>query len=108
MENKNKKGFFSFLFSFSKILTIVWIVAWIETILFSQLATIFRFGDALSIQYIVETVTEIGVIIVGFYFSSKTVENVAKGIQRHKINLLDREEAKNNTDDSDSENIPIE
>lgn len=91
MEKEQKKTFFSFLTSFSKIITIAWLAVWIESILFSQLATIFSLGDSMSIQYIIQTVTEIGVIIAGFYFSSKTIENVAKGIQRHRSEMLDKE-----------------
>lgn len=103
-----KKNPLAFVASFSKGITVVWLVCWVETILFSQLATFFNFGDALSIQYILQTVTEIGAIIAGFYFGSKTIENVAKGIQRHQAEMFDKMNPQEYTDNSDAENIPIE
>ena len=120
MKHREGKKVLSLLSSFSKIITIVWLAVWIESIIFSQLATLFSFGDAISIQYVLQTVTDIGVIIAGFYFSSKTVENVAKGIERHRLDLLNREninreveleveefERNLNSDDSDLDNIPL-
>jgi len=77
----NGKNLLSYITSFSKIITLVWLGIWIETILFTQAATIFNFGDATSIQYINENVMQIGVIICGFYFCTKTVENVAQGVE---------------------------
>ena len=53
------------MWSFSKVITIIWIVIWIETVVFSQFATIFSFGDATSIQVINDNTKEIGMIITG-------------------------------------------
>lgn len=105
---EKKKNPFNFITSFSKSITVVWLLFWVETLLFAQFATFFNFGDALSIQYILQTVTEIGVIIAGFYFSSKTVENVAKGIQRHRMEMYDKMNPEEYTDNSDEEDIPVE
>ena len=71
--------------SFSKAITVIWLFLFMETILFSQFATVLALGDSMAIQYINQTVSEIGVIICGFYFASKTVENVAQGYEQFKL-----------------------
>lgn len=87
------------MWSFSKIITMVWIVIWIENIIFSQLATVFNFGDAASIQVISDNTKEIGIIITGAYFSSKCFENIAKGYEEWRLKMLSGEEQ----DDCDDE-----
>lgn len=77
----NGKKLFEYITSFSKIITIVWIAIWVETILFTQAATVFQLGDVTALQYINDNVIQIGVIVCGFYFCTKTIENVAQGIE---------------------------
>lgn len=79
----NGKNILEYVTSFSKIITVVWIAIWVETILFTQLATIFNFGDVTAIQYLNDNVVQIGIIVCGFYFCTKTIENVAQGIETH-------------------------
>lgn len=61
---------------------------WAETVLFSQVATIFNLGDAASIQAINQNVVDIGTIITGFYFGKACLENIAQGIERHREKLI--------------------
>jgi len=84
---KEKKTFLQMINSFSKWITIVWLFVWVETVLFSQLATLFNFGDAMAIQSINTNVTEIGTIVAAFYFGSKTFENLAMGYEGYKIEM---------------------
>lgn len=79
-----QKTFAKYLTHFSKVITICWIFIWLETILFSQAATIFNFGDAMAITTINDNVREIGGVITGFYFSTKCLENIFKGIEDYK------------------------
>ena len=79
-----------YITSFSKAITGIWLALFIEVILFSQLATILSWGDALSIQYVNDTVKEIGVIICGAYFSSKCFENIAQGYEEWKEKMFDK------------------
>ena len=97
-----KKNPFSYVTSFSKVITAAWIVMWIESILFSQLAAWLGFGDTNAISEIIRTITEIGAIICGFYFSTKCLENLAKGYETWQL-MKDQK-----PDDSDSDDIPIE
>ena len=76
------------MWSFSKIITVVWIITWIEVVIFSQLATIFSFGDATSIQVINDNTKEIGLIVTGAYFTSKCFENVARGYEEWRLKML--------------------
>lgn len=78
----------SYVTSFSKAITVIWLFLFAETILFSQIATVFSLGDALSIQYINDTIAKIGTIVAAFYFSSKTVENVAQGYEQYKLEQM--------------------
>lgn len=80
------------MWSFSKIITMVWIVIWIETVVFSQLATMFSFGDAAAIQVINDNTKEIGIIVTGAYFSSKCFENVARGYEEWRLKMLSGQE----------------
>lgn len=74
--------------SFSKWITVAWIVAWLETLLFSQAATAFGFGDAMAINYINENVKDIGKIIAGFYFGKSVIENCFQGYEEHREKML--------------------
>ena len=89
------------IWSFSKIITIVWIVVWIETVIFSQCATIFSFGDAVSIQVINDNTKEIGMIITGAYFSSKCFENIAKGYEEWRLKMLEPTDSEECYDECD-------
>lgn len=73
---------FEYISSFSKIITVAWLGIWLETIIFSQLATFFCFGDVQAIEYINDNVVQIGCIICAFYFCTKSIENVAMGVER--------------------------
>ena len=75
---------------------------WIESIFFSQLAAWLGFGDTNAISEIIRTITEIGAIICGFYFSTKCLENLAKGYENWQL-MKDQKEV----DDSDSTDIPF-
>lgn len=79
--------------SFSKAITVIWLFLFMETIFFSQIATVLSLGDAMAIQAVNQTVSEIGVIIAGFYFASKTFENVAQGYERFKLEQLAKKDA---------------
>lgn len=79
------KNIFKSINTFSKWITVIWLLMWIETLLFSQLAVLFSFGDVMAIQSINSTVTDLGTIIAAFYFSSKTFENVAQGLEQHDL-----------------------
>lgn len=81
------------MWSFSKIITAVWIIIWIETVIFSQCATIFSLGDATSIQVINDNTKEIGIIITGAYFSSKCFENIARGYEEWRLRMLQPEDS---------------
>ena len=97
-----KKNPFAYVTSFSKVITAAWIVMWIESIFFSQLAAWLGFGDTNAISEIIRTITEIGAIICGFYFSTKCLENLAKGYESWQL-MKDQKEV----DDSDSTDIPL-
>lgn len=84
--------------SFSKIITIVWIVSYIETLLYVQVATIFSFGDVAALQYVLSTVSTLGQYVVPFYFCTKVVENLAKGFEDF---LLESSELSDDEEDSD-------
>lgn len=84
---KVSKNPWDYVNSFSKIITVFWLFAWLETVIFSQFATWFSFGDATSIQYINENVRDIGAIICGFYFSTKCLENIAQGYEEWRTNM---------------------
>lgn len=100
-ESNKKKSPFSYVTSFSKVITAAWIIMWVESILFSQLAAWLGFGDTNAISEITRTITEIGSIICGFYFSTKCLENLAKGYEAWQL-------AKDQKpDDSDSNDTPI-
>lgn len=83
--------------SFSKAITVIWLFLFMETIFFSQIATVLSLGDAMAIQATNQMVSEIGVIIAGFYFASKTFENVAQGYERFKL----EQQAKKDASDDD-------
>lgn len=91
---------FEYISSFSKIITVAWLGIWLETIIFSQLATFFCFGDVQAIEYINDNVVQIGCIICAFYFCTKSIENVAMGVERF---FLEKENS-----DSTSEETEIE
>lgn len=74
--------------SFSKCITICWIIIWCETIVFSQLATTFGFGDAMAINYINDNVKEIGIIICSFYFAKSALENIAQGYENFRYEMI--------------------
>ena len=99
-----KKNPFAYVTSFSKVITAAWIVMWIESILFSQLAAWLGFGDTNAISEIIRTITEIGAIICGFYFSTKCLENLAKGYESWQ---LMKDQMPTAEDDSDSNDIPV-
>ena len=67
---KKAKNIFKSINTFSKWITVIWLIMWIETLLFSQFAVIFSFGDVMAIQSINTTVTDLGTIVAAFYFSS--------------------------------------
>lgn len=96
-----KKNPFAYVTSFSKIITMSWLVIWIESILFEQLAAWLGFGDAMAITSIGQTITEIGAIICGFYFSTKCIENCAKGYEAWRLAQSQLEK-----DDADADAIP--
>ena len=76
---------------------------WIESIFFSQLAAWLGFGDTNAISEIIRTITEIGAIICGFYFSTKCLENLAKGYENWQL-MKDQKEV---DDGSDSTDVPL-
>lgn len=84
--------------TFSKIITIVWIASYIETLLYVQVATIFNFGDVAALQYILLTVSTLGQYVVPFYFCTKVAENLAKGFEDF---LLKSSEQSDDDEDSD-------
>lgn len=86
-KEKNKNPF-GFIKSFSKIITAVWILIWIEVVVFSQIATVLQLGDATSIQVINDNTKEIGIIICGAYFGSKCFENIARGYEQFQLHIL--------------------
>lgn len=43
------KNIFKSINTFSKWITVIWLLMWIETLLFSQLAVLFSFGDVMAI-----------------------------------------------------------
>ena len=83
--------------SFSKAITVIWLFLFIETTFFSQIATVLSLGDSMAIQSMNQIVSEIGVVICGFYFASKTFENVAQGYERFKL----EQQAKKDASDDD-------
>lgn len=99
-KDKSKDGA-SLILSFSKAITVIWIILFTEVLLFSEAATAFGFGDTMAIQFINDTIKEIGVIVCGAYFTSKTFENVARGIEGYKIYMAEQ------ADDSDSGSVPV-
>lgn len=94
MKNKKKNGErlekepFAYLKTFSKLITVVWLIVWAETVLFSQVATVLNLGDAMAIQSINSNVVEIGAIITGFYFCKAALENIAQGIEGHREKMV--------------------
>lgn len=92
----------SFVVSFSKAITIVWLILFSEVLLFSELATTFGFGDTMAIQFINDTIKEIGTIVCGAYFTSKTFENIARGIEGYKICMAEM------ADNADKDTEPVE
>lgn len=102
-----------YITSFSKAITGIWIALWVETILFSQLAILFDFGDALAIDYINTNVREVGLIICGFYFGSKCFENIAKGYEEWTERMFDKSQGvsdcfeESEEDCSDEDAIPL-
>ncbi len=82
---KRSRNPFSYVTSFSKIITMAWLVIWVESILFEQAAAWLGFGDAMAITAIGQTITEIGAIICGFYFSTKCLENIFKGYEEWRL-----------------------
>lgn len=86
-----RKTLLNYFTHFSKVITICWIFIWLETIIFSEVATIFNFGDCMAISTINENVKEIGIIITGFYFSTKCLENIFKGVEDHKKEMAQTE-----------------
>lgn len=88
VESWNHYNPLRYVTSFAKAITVIWLFLFVETIFFSQIATILSLGDAMSIQYINNTVAEIGTIIAGFYMGSKTIENVAKGYEQFKLEQM--------------------
>lgn len=86
--NKKNVNPFNFIKTFSKVITAVWVVIWVEVIIFSQIATIFSLGDATSIQVINDNAKEIGLVITGAYFGTKCFENLAKGYEEHQLRIL--------------------
>lgn len=99
----NGKKLFHYITSFSKIITITWVALWVETLIFSQVATICNFGDVTAIQYINDNVVQIGLVICGFYFCTKTVENVAKGIEYYFQKKYEKGDELN--DETDTEDM---
>lgn len=81
--NDKVQELFNTVMSFTKWITIIWLCAWIEVILFSEVATIMGFGDASALTIVNDSTIQIGVIICGFYFGTKCIENVAKGIEAY-------------------------
>ena len=102
-DSEHKRNPFSYVTSFSKVITMTWLVIWTESILFSQAAAWFGFGDTMAISEISRTITEIGAIICGFYFSTKCFENLAKGYEEWKTEMKSAA-----ADDADSDAIPEE
>lgn len=100
-KTKKTKNPFAYVTSFSKIITMSWLVVWIESILFSQIAAWFGFGDANAISEIGRTITEIGAIICGFYFSTKCLENLARGYEEWR----DKQNGAS-SDNSDEDAVP--
>lgn len=98
--------------TFSKLITKVYLIIWVETVLFSQVATILNFGDSLSIQYMFENVTKLGVYVFAFYFSTKGLENIFKGVEDHlsntAANINTEPNSPSSADDADSDSIPIQ
>lgn len=82
-KKKEKKTFLQCVDSFSKWITAIWLILWIETTLFCEIATMFAFGDTMAIQVINDNIKEIGLILVGFYFSKSTIENCVQGYEEH-------------------------
>ena len=74
---------FNTVMSFTKWITLIWIIAWCEVILFTEAATLCGFGDAAALTVINDSTVQIGLIVCGFYFSTKCVENVAKGVEAY-------------------------
>jgi len=71
--------------TYTKVITTVWLMIWVETILFSQLAAIFNFCNEVAIQCINDDVIQVGIIICEFYFGKAAIENIAKGIESYKL-----------------------
>lgn len=101
--DKPAKNPFAFVTSFSKVITLAWVIMWVESILFSQAAAWFGFGDTMAITTIGQTITEIGAIICGFYFSTKCLENIAKGYEEWKIHMSSIK-----LDNADADAVPYE
>lgn len=89
----------TYVMTFSKIITIVWAVSYIEALLFVQIATVLQFGDVAALQYVLDAVTKLGSWVVPFYFGTKVVENVAKGYETYKLGSATVEAEEVNEDD---------
>lgn len=74
--------------TFSKALTYLWAIVWIEVVLFSEVAAMLQIGDSMAIQYINDSVKEIGLIVMGFYFGSKAAENIAEGYEDWRLKMM--------------------
>ena len=102
-EDWNHYNPLKYVTTFSKCITFIWLFLFAETILFSQVATVMSWGDAMAIQYINDTVKSVGENITIFYFSSKAIENVAQGYEEWKLKMLN-----STSDNSDEDTVPIE
>lgn len=99
--------------TFSKLITKTYLLVWLEVILFSEAATLLSFGDSMSLQYIVDNVTELGKYVFGFYFSTKVIENAAQGVE-NMIGKMKTTGAGEGTpspeppDNADADTVPVE
>lgn len=96
----SNKSAWSYVNSFSKIITILWLRCWVLTVLASLVLSCINKGDALVLQWVNDNVVRIGEAILPFYFCTKCIENVAQGIEKHRYEMK--------MDNSDSDNKPIE
>lgn len=77
-ERKNilsNKSAWSYVNSFSKIITILWLRCWVLTVLASLVLSCINKGDALVLQWVNDNVVRIGEAILPFYFCTKCIEN---------------------------------
>lgn len=80
---KQKKTFLECIDSFSKWITVVWLIVWVEIVLFSQVVVFLGFGDLMTIATLNENIKEIGLVICGFYFGKSAIENCFQGYEEH-------------------------